>query len=433
VTTLERLLPHARDVFLILIAGWLARVAWLGYVFPDPLDGRFDDTVFYRGAANHIAAGEGYLSPFTATPTAGWPPGYPYFLAAVFKAFGEGEHQTYWANIVLMLATVVVAYAIACVLFDRRTAIVAAALLALWPGQIYFTSLTLSEPLFTMLLAAAVLVLVVLARRREQSLPLVVLFGLLCSLAILTRGQGVVLLPLALLTWLVAGHGWRRSLGWSGIALAVAVMAIAPWTIRNIRVMDSPVILSTNYGINLWIGHHEGASGSGELYGKPLPQPESSGLSVTEGEVEQSNIALREGLEYMLTHPRDELRLSVIKVRKLYESDAEALDWNAAYHADQYFPHTADTFFRYVANAYWFAALLLAGAGVWFLRHQCRSGVIALPLCVLLWTAAHMLFFAEPRFHYPVVFALALLAARAVVEAAGRFEGRSADRHEVSP
>ena len=57
----------------------------------------------------------------------------------------------------LALLTVVVVYAIGLMLFDRRTALVAAGAIALWPGQIYFTSLTLSEPLFTFLFTLAVL------------------------------------------------------------------------------------------------------------------------------------------------------------------------------------------------------------------------------------------------------------------------------------
>ncbi|MDP9238034.1 MAG: hypothetical protein M3P30_11675 [Chloroflexota bacterium] len=77
-----------------MVTAGLLRLAWLGYVFPDPRDGRFDDTVFYRGAAIGIARGEGYLSPWTGAPTAQWPPGYPAFLGSVFKAFGEGATQT---------------------------------------------------------------------------------------------------------------------------------------------------------------------------------------------------------------------------------------------------------------------------------------------------------------------------------------------------
>ena len=38
-----------------------------------------------------------------------------------------------------------------------------------------------------------------------------------------------------------------------------------------------------------------------------------------------------------------------------------------------------------------------------------------LPATLLLWTVVHLVFFGDPRFHYPVVFIVALLAARGLV------------------
>jgi hypothetical protein len=38
-------------------------------------------------------------------------------------------------------------------------------------------------------------------------------------------------------------------------------------------------------------------------------------------------------------------------------------------------------------------------------------------MLLLAWTATHLLFFGDPRFHYPIVFACAILAARGTVAA----------------
>jgi hypothetical protein len=38
-----------------------------------------------------------------------------------------------------------------------------------------------------------------------------------------------------------------------------------------------------------------------------------------------------------------------------------------------------------------------------------------LPLLILAWTAFHLLFFGDSRYHYPIVFAFALLGARGFI------------------
>lgn len=404
---------------MILLAGFALRVAWLACVHPDPVvEGRFDDTAWYRAAAHYFANGDGYVNPFVGTPTAAWPPGYPVFLGTVFRVAGEGVYQTGAANIALALATVVVVYAIALQLTDRRTAIIAAAAMAVWPGQIYFTSLALSEPLFTFLFALAGLLLISASRAGAARGALVVAFGAVVALAALTRGQALVLLPLAIVVWAVAGMYWKRALAWGMLAAFVAGVCIAPWVARNERELGSPVIIATNGGPNLWIGHHEGATGRMQLNGETLPLPERGDMTQPEYEVAADKLALRQGLTYMLTHPLDELRLSVLKLRAIYESDATALDWNAQFRDGYYASDDVELALRRGANGFWLAALALAGVGLLALRSRLRNDeVLFLPLLVLAWTATHLLFFGDARFHYPIAFAVAILGAKGVVAA----------------
>jgi 4-amino-4-deoxy-L-arabinose transferase-like glycosyltransferase len=403
---------HGPALGLILIVALAVRLAWIAWIHPDPNDGRFDDTVWYRGSAHFISIGEGYLNPFAGTPTAAWPPGYPYFLGTVFRIFGEGLAQTYVANALLAVATVAVVYVIGVLLLERTTALVAAGALAVWPGQVYFTSLTLSEILFTFLLTSGVLALLVVPKVDSWRLPMVMLFGAIVALAVLTRGQALVLFPLAIVAWRTSGMRWQAA---AGLGILAAVVAATPWVVRNVREMGSPVIVATNVGPNLWIGHHAESTGRMALL-RPFPVPEGGDeMTQSEYEVAASNLALRKGLAYMLTHPRNEVRLSVIKIRAMYESDATALDWNSRYRAGLYGAQRNEDRLRGLANGAWFASLGLAAVGLYVSRSRLRSPLVILPLLVLLWTAGHLLFFGDSRFHYPIVFAIALLAARAVV------------------
>src|SRR6478672_11343478 len=107
-----RLRRHLPALGLILAVAFALRLIWVLCVHPNPIDGRFDDTAWYRSAAHYFANGDGYVNPFTGTPTAAWPPGYPVALGLVFARFGEGLAQTFGFNIVLGLATIVIAYCI---------------------------------------------------------------------------------------------------------------------------------------------------------------------------------------------------------------------------------------------------------------------------------------------------------------------------------
>jgi 4-amino-4-deoxy-L-arabinose transferase-like glycosyltransferase len=425
---------HLPGPGVILFIGLCARLLWVAYVHPDPADGRFDDTVWYHGAAQYLARGEGYLNPFSGTPTAAWPPGYPAFLAGVFKLMGAGVAQTIGANVVVSLTTLALVYAIALVVADRRTALIAAIALSLWPGQVYFTSLTLSEPLFTMLFCAAVLALLLAARRTagmhgaagmRARLGLVAAFGGATALAALTRGQALLLLPFAAVCFVMAGHHWRTALACTLLATAAALAVIAPWTARNVRTLDSFVLISTNVGTNFWIGNSEAATGRMNIDAEHPPITERGSRSHGEWEAANDRLALREGLRWAIRHPLEELALAGVKIRAMFESDATALDWNSAYERDTFYasPELEDGL-RRLANGFWFAALGFAAIGI---AAAVRRGETdaperaahalfsALPALVLAWTAVHVLFFGDSRFHYPVVFAVAIVAARGIV------------------
>jgi 4-amino-4-deoxy-L-arabinose transferase-like glycosyltransferase len=412
---MTRIRRHLSGLGLILLTAFLLRLTWIAYVRPDPTDGRFDDTAWYRGAAHFLSRGEGYLNPYAGTPTAAWPPGYAAFLGTVFRISGEGAFQTGFANVVLALLTIVVVYAIGLLLFDRRTALIAAGAMALWPGQIFFTSLTLSEPLFTFLFALAVLLMIAVPRVSAWRGGLTIAFGVAAGLAVFTRGQALLLIPLAVVAWRMAGLRWRPALALGMLAATVLVIMLIPWAARNEREIGTPVVLSTNFGPNLWIGNHHGSTGRMNIPEVEPPQASRQGLTQGEYEVKTSNLALRKGLRYMLTHPTREVELAGIKVRAMYESDATALDWNAAYHPDYYASQSIEEGLRSLANGYWFALLILAAAGLVASRARLSGVLGVLPLLILAWTAFHLLFFGDSRYHYPIVFAFALLGARGFI------------------
>src|SRR3972149_4138823 len=98
----------------------LARALWAAYADGGPLDGRFDDSVFYHYAAAWLARGDGYVSFLSGQATALFPPGYPFFLAGLYRVFGVDPAVGEAANVVLGALTCVLVFALATALFDRR-------------------------------------------------------------------------------------------------------------------------------------------------------------------------------------------------------------------------------------------------------------------------------------------------------------------------
>jgi Dolichyl-phosphate-mannose-protein mannosyltransferase len=113
-----------------------------------------------------IARGSGYLeSRFPAGgPSAFRPPGYPYFLAGVYKVAGHRVRAARLAQALLGTAVVALIALLAWRLWDRRVALIAAALAAVYPPLIIVGTALLTESLFIPLVLGALATVVEYAR-----------------------------------------------------------------------------------------------------------------------------------------------------------------------------------------------------------------------------------------------------------------------------
>lgn len=416
---------HVPWITLILVVALAARVFWVLYAPADPTDGRgLDDTLFYHGAAMKLADGEGYVIPMTDEDTAQWPPGYSFLLAGFYLFLGPNVAIGWGINIVLGALACVGLYAVGCLAVNQRVGALAGLLLAVLPGHVFFTSLLLSEVLFTLLVVAAMALILLVGRPPHRGkLPLVALLGAVIGLAALVRGQGLLLIPVAFVFWWLRGKDFTPALGRAFLAALVAVVAIAPWTVRNYVVMDDFVFLSTNDGLNLYIGNHEGATGGFMLTAADWIGDEFAHLPSPEREVRASDKAMEEGLEFMLANPLEELKLAGSKLRFLYDDDEEALEWIHAPDAGK--PLESRDLLSNIGNGFYFTLLAASAGGllVWLWRPR---GALSLPLIlIVVFTMGQLLFFAVSRFHFPMLPSFCLLAAAGIVAALESIAGRS--------
>jgi 4-amino-4-deoxy-L-arabinose transferase-like glycosyltransferase len=203
----------------------------------------------YLTMAEQILASGGY------NPDYVWPPGYPYFVAGVFLVFGKSVMAVRALQVGLSLISVYLIYIITRRVFEsERVAVVASVFAAVCPSFIAFSHYAWSETLFIFILLSFVYVFLLFLERGNRRLLIAsaVLFGL----GSLTRG---VLLPTVVVVvpylWSEFKGRLRATVASIVIFLLAAGAVLAPWTIRNLIVYRTPVLISPNMGLNLWAGN----------------------------------------------------------------------------------------------------------------------------------------------------------------------------------
>jgi 4-amino-4-deoxy-L-arabinose transferase-like glycosyltransferase len=240
-------------VWLILL---FALVLRLGYVAVTPDYKLVDDATDYDRHARSIASGNGYADVgLPGRATAFRPPGYTYFLGAVYAVTGvkdkpERERVLPGRIANALVGTLVVALIglIAAQLWSRRAALVAMALGAVYIPLITVGGAIMSEILFAALLLGS-LAAAIQHRRSSHRWRWALLAGFLGGLTVLTRANALVLLvPLAFAVWDARPRRSWRSLGPPVVLVVVALLAVTPWTIRNAVVFHQFVPVSTQLG-----------------------------------------------------------------------------------------------------------------------------------------------------------------------------------------
>ncbi|MDZ4278145.1 MAG: glycosyltransferase family 39 protein [Dehalococcoidia bacterium] len=418
---------HVRWLLGILLLGLILRVVWIANVQPDPRDGRFDDSVWYFHTGRLLADGEGYVFPGEAfcqfgngiqcdeRPAAAlWAPGYPLALAATFLLPGDDAAAARTLNVVAGLAMIIAVYYLGQRLWDRRAGLLAAAIVAVFPSQIFFSSLVITETLF----AALAMVLLALAAawtfERDVSWPKLVALGVVAGALAMVRPEGAVFASVIVLAWLIARRSWR--LVGQHAALLVLGMALlfVPWAVRNAIQLDAAVVGTTGLGQVLVQAHHPAADGSPDFFIVAQLWYEYDDIALPERQVLVNNEGVREALTYAVSHPRRELGLVPDRFAAFYRGDRGAIVWNQveAGSGERALSESWEGRWGLFSDVFYYAVIGVAVITLpfWLRRMRAWHWLLLGPFLAYsaMWA---FVFVGEPRYHAPLLPIFALLAA----------------------
>ena len=375
----------------------------------------------YNLIARNLEQGNGYRVDADMGPTMLREPGYPLFLAAVFKLGGYGIQTARVACVLLAFgAALMLLLLTRRITSDAMTALSAALLFLLYPGTLVAEARAGIEIPYAF--AVVLFILVLYSAVEKGSLWRYCAAGLLLGVAVLVRSQ-VLLFPLFLLVYFVfasksTSERAKIALRIAGLVLGTVVV-MSPWIIRNYMLVHKLVPTATVAGVAAQEGLYtcENASASEPFY-----------LAQTEAGFERAQLASHLGMPFrgpyyqLFYTPQDEVAFNqalLSGVSTEYRSHPELLARCAAKNLFFNFWFLGKTQRSTLLNVVVQAPLLaltLAGVVALWKRGVLPKTVIVL-LYILYIPAVEAPIIAHARHSMLIVPFLAILAAAALVSA----------------
>jgi len=249
----------------IFLLGLILGLIYIWLLFPQRLYGHE-----YEDIARFIAQGKGYIGPgffkYSIRPTSFLAPLYTYLFAFSLFIFGFSAKSSHLFMYILQAVsfslTAVLVYLIAKKYFSNRAAVVFTILyFAYLP--IYSTILTIWDTSFLILLFSAAAFLYFKFLDSDKILVLIILACVL-GLGALLNPVSLVFIPAIILHYLIYGLSAKK-IKTTLFLIAIPLLIIMPWAIRNYLVHKALVPVRTGLGLNLYLGNNPNATGTAFL------------------------------------------------------------------------------------------------------------------------------------------------------------------------
>jgi tetratricopeptide (TPR) repeat protein len=384
-----------------LAIGAAVRVVYLLQTADSPFFENFmGDAAHFDRWAKAIAGGNILGSePFFRAPL------YPYLLGFFYWLT---DRHLVWVHIIQHAIGLLGIWATADLarhLWDRRAAVAAALLAALYPVAIFFEGQLLLDHLLTTL--APLVLLTTWAAVHSARARTAVVCGIAIGLFAITRPTILLTMPI-LLGWVYwqqsEGSTRRTAVGRVALVVLVAVLIILPVALRNRMVGGDTVPISSQGGVNFYIGNNptaDGVSASLPPLGTDWTNNDATALAEAArgSSLKPSAVSgywLVRGLEFWRDHPSDALRLWGRKCVLFWQSTEFANNLDIYWFTDRW-----GRVLRWLPVS--FGLIVALGAIGWAATARQRPDRLWLLAWSLCYTFAVTLFFIVARFRLPIV------------------------------
>jgi hypothetical protein len=264
-----------------------------------------------------LAEGQGFTLT-GETPTAKFPPLYPFVVAGAFSVFGifstAAAISLFLSQSLYAAVSAVCLFILGSHYFGRTTGLLAGFAWALYPSSVFQSIFRIWYTELSVMLLLVTVVVAVTAKP-PFSLRQIAYLGGLSGLVILTDSTMFVYL-LLLFAWVLLIQ--KAKLSKLAVMIVVWGMAagvvVSPWMFRNQFVLGAPYLLKSNFGLELFRGNN--AFSSGENVPAELAQAyaalDQEERTYYESQTEAIYYAYLKGkaLEWIQGHPVEFLQLT---------------------------------------------------------------------------------------------------------------------------
>lgn len=346
-------------------------------------------------------------------------PLYPYFLGLCFRVSNGSLVFARLIQAILSTVSVFLVFLTARHLFGNLTGVLAALLMALY-GPLYFYSAILIKVTLIVFFTALACYLAAVAPNNPRKSCWIVL-GMSMGLLTLLRGNFLMLIPFVVAWALVVKpfSGGRERMVRAALSIVGVAMVLAPVTIHNYAAGGEFVLTTSQGGANFYIGNNPSATGAYPAlsFVRYDPQYEASDW-MAEAErrtgktlkpAEASRFWFREGLLFLVHHPKAAIRLQFYKARLLFNAYEIPDNYHYDFMRKSFMP------------ALWLGFLsfgMLLGPGLLGMLVSGRRvpGSVFHILFAAIYALSVIAFFVVSRYRMPMVPVLAIFSAWAFLE-----------------
>lgn len=371
----------------------------------------------YDRLANNIVSGHGYRYGPDLPPTMMREPGYPWFLAAVFKLLGPTIEAARFANLLLAgVAAFLLLRLAGNAGLTWTEATLAAAIFLFHPGTLIAAARGGFEMFFVFLLIFFMLAFYRAMQAGTSKYYL--LAGFLLGLVVLTRNT-MMLFPFLLLGYLLliartARERTRYSLRTAAL-LVVMVAVLSPWIIRNYAVSGEIIPTTTMQGIAVQTGQHicEGLS-----FNRGLQELDTEAASRRDSLARNLGYSFEGGYYQYFRSTREEINFSRYLMQNAvarYVADPALWVRCAAQNVFNFWFAGKTWQVTWLNVAIQAPFLMLAFVGCYSISRRGQWRQMALPLLLIVYLyAIHIPIHAQARYSVPLIPFIAIFASAGI-------------------